>query len=584
MTIDRHGGTVAADVLASHGVPHLFTLCGGHISPILVAARAAGIRIIDVRHEATAVFAADATARLSGIPGVAVVTAGPGVTNTVTAVKNAQMAQSPVVLIGGATPTLLKGRGSLQDIDQMALMRPHVKWARTVRQVKEIAPTLERAFQVAQSDVPGPVFIEIPVDLLYPEELVRGWYAEATPKGSSLSGRATRWYINRHVNRLFAGTEVAQAGEPLPVNTPQFTEAEMAKTAVFLQKANKPLLIIGSQALLQADQTEALQAALIELGIPTYLSGMARGLLGLHPLHIRHKRSQALKEADLVLLAGVPQDFRLNYGRSIPRHTPIISINRSPLDMTLNRKPTLGILADPGHFLRQLAGQVNRRDRWQDWHTQLQARDAARNTEIDRLAQASTTAQAETHYLNPVSLCQQIEAALDENSVIIGDGGDFVATASYIVRPRGPLRWLDPGPFGTLGAGAGFALGAKLCYPEAEVWLLYGDGSAGYTLSEFDTFHRHDLPVIAVVGNDGVWAQIAREQVAIFDDDVATCLGHADYDAVAAGFGAQGFHLSRPAAVSTCLHEAKKYVRNGRSVLINALIGQTDFRQGSISM
>jgi len=575
---EQHGGTLAADVLVAHGVPHLFTLCGGHISPILVAARAAGIRIIDVRHEATAVFAADATARLSGIPGVAIVTAGPGVTNTVTAVKNAQMAQSPVILIGGATPTLLKGRGSLQDIDQMALMRPHVKWARGVRQVKEIAPTLARAFQVAQSDVPGPVFVEIPVDLLYPEEMVRGWYAEATPKGGSLSGRAMGWYINRHVNRLFAGLEAGQTGEPLSVNTPQFTDAEMAKTVDFLQKANKPLLIIGSQALTQANQAEALQESLIQLGIPTYLSGMARGLLGLHPLHSRHKRSQALKEADLVLLAGVPQDFRLNYGRSIPRHTPIISLNRSTLDMRLNRKPTLGILADPGHFLRQLAGQVNRRDRWQDWHTQLQARDAARNTEIDRMA------QADTNYLNPVSLCQQIEAALDDNSVIIGDGGDFVATASYIVRPRGPLRWLDPGPFGTLGAGAGFALGAKLCYPDAEIWLLYGDGSAGYTLSEFDTFHRHGLPVIAVVGNDGVWAQIAREQVAIFNDDVATSLGHADYDAVAAGFGAQGFHLSRPAAVSTCLQEAKKYARNGRSVLINALIGETDFRKGSISM
>lgn len=578
MRNDQHGGTIAADALVAHGVPYLFTLCGGHISPILVAARAAGLHVIDVRHEATAVFAADATARLSGIPGVAVVTAGPGVTNTITAVKNAQMAQSPVILIGGATPTLLKGRGSLQDIDQMALIRPHVKWAQAVRQVKEIAPTLARAFQVAQSDVPGPVFVEMPVDLLYPEALVRGWYAEATPQGSSLSSRATRWYINRHLNRLFAGADGAAVAEPLPVTIPQFTEAEMEKTADLLHKSRKPLLIIGSQALLQADQAEALQAALIRMGIPVYLSGMARGLLGTHPLHIRHKRSQALKEADLVLLAGVPQDFRLNYGRSIPRHTPIISLNRSSLDMRLNRKPTLGILADPGHFLRQLAARLHRRDGWQDWHTQLQARDAARNTDIDKMA------QTQTDYLNPVALCQQIEAALDQNSVIIGDGGDFVATASYIVRPRGPLRWLDPGPFGTLGAGAGFALGATLCYPDAEVWLLYGDGSAGYTLSEFDTFRRHDLPVIAVVGNDGVWAQIAREQVAIFDDDVATSLGHVDYDAVAAGFGAQGFHLSRAAAVSTCLQEAKKYARNGRSVLINALIGETDFRKGSISM
>src|SRR5947209_5427137 len=199
-----NGGDRVAEVLARRGVPFLFTLCGGHISPILVGAKQRGIRVVDVRHEADAVFAADAVARLSGVPGVAAVTAGPGVTNTLTAIKNAQLAQSPVVLLGGAAATLLKGRGALQDIDQMALIGPHVKDAIAVTAVRDLAPAVERAFATARSGVPGPVFVECPVDLLYDEPLVRQWYG-ASSKGGGLAGRALRIYINRNANQLCRG-------------------------------------------------------------------------------------------------------------------------------------------------------------------------------------------------------------------------------------------------------------------------------------------------------------------------------------------------------------------------------------------
>jgi len=308
-----HGGDRIAEVLLRQEIPFLFTLCGGHISPILSGAKQRGIRVIDVRDEATAVFAADAWARLSGRPGVAAVTAGPGVTNTITAVKNAQLAQSPVVILGGAAPTVLKGRGALQDIDQVALVKPHVKQVTAVRRVRDLVPAMQRALVRAMEGVPGLGFVECPIDLLYGEDLIREWYG-AAGGGKSLGAKALNWYLQRHLARMFkdAGeTAVDTAGWPAVDDPPAAT---LNRAAGALAKAQRPLLVIGSQALLQAGEAGAVAAAVAEMGIPVYLSGMARGLLGPdHPLHMRHQRRKALKEADCVLLAGVPCDFHGDY-------------------------------------------------------------------------------------------------------------------------------------------------------------------------------------------------------------------------------------------------------------------------------
>ncbi len=574
-----HGGDLIAEVLKAQGVEFLFTLCGGHISPILVGCKQRGIRVIDVRHEATAVFAADAVARLTGIPGVAAVTAGPGVTNTMTAVKNAQLAQSPVVLLGGATATALKGRGALQDIDQMALFKPHVKWAKSVRQVRDLVPALEQAFRITKSDVPGPVFVECPVDLLYDESVVREWYGVKSQGGRTLAERALKWYLKYHVNKLFAGTSAVNFSLRIEIAPPSPNPADIRKATEKLQRAERPVLLVGSQALLEAPEAAQVAAAVERLGIPVYLSGMARGMLGKqHALLMRHKRREALKEADLVILVGVPCDFRLDYGRHIRRSSYLISANRSRVDLKKNRRPNLAILGDPGLFLRQLSETLPKNDHWQNWQKQLRQRDAAREQEICQQAQEST------ELLNPVQLCREIEKNIPSNSVIVADGGDFVATASYIVSPSGPLTWLDPGVFGTLGVGAGFALGAKLCRPDSEVWVLFGDGSVGYSLSEFDTFVRHQIPVLAIVGNDACWTQIAREQVEMLNDDVGTVLRHTDYHVVAEGFGGKGFLLKDSQHLCEILQQARKAVSQGQPVLVNAHLGKTAFRQGSISM
>ena len=610
-----HGGDMIANVLAAQGTRFLFALCGGHISPILTGCKARGIRVIDTRHEATAVFAADAVARLTGQPGVAAVTAGPGLTNTITAVKNAQIAQSPVLLLGGAAPTVLKGRGALQDIDQLALIRPHVKWAAAVRRVADLVPTVERALREAQSGVPGPVFVECPIDLLYDEATVRRLYG-ARSGGRGLVDRAVGLYLNARVKRIFAGVRPLDIAEKITPTPPQPDPALIERVAERLLNAERPVLLVGSQALLAAPEAPELARAIERLGVPVYLSGMARGLLGAgHPLQMRHKRREALREADFVLLAGVPCDFRLDYGRQIRRGTTYVAANRSPHDLRLNRRPTIGVLGDSALFLRALAEVVNqgprtknqfvasgswfsvlgssrrlgtskqegspqaeRTQRWGVWQARLRERDDARDVEIARQAHAPG------EKVNPVHLCREIEAAHAPGAIVVGDGGDFVATASYIVRPGGPLTWLDPGAFGTLGVGAGFALGAKLVHPESEVWVLFGDGALGYSIAEFDTFARHGIPIIAVVGNDAGWSQIAREQIGILGDDVGTVLAPTDYHRVAEALGAAGLALDDPELVGEVLAQARDIAASGTPVLVNALLGKTEFRKGSISV
>lgn len=575
-----HGGDRVAEVLRAQGVAQLFTLCGGHISPILVAAKERGIRIVDVRDEATAVFAADAVARLSGIPGVAAVTAGPGLTNTITAIKNAQLAQSPIIILGGAAPTILKGKGALQDIDQMALIRPHVKYAKSVRRVSEFVPVLEQAFCSARSGVPGPVFVECPIDLLYPEPMIRGWYAQGAPAGSSLTARSIRTYLNFHLKRQFSSRHEKAASVPASSPTGQPGRNKIAAVKRALAAAKKPLLLIGSQSMLLTRDVGSMVQAVEKLGIPVYLSGMARGLLGKHhALHMRHKRRLALKAADCVILAGVPCDFRLEYGSHISRRATLIAINRSRQDLKMNRRPTIGVLGDACTFLRELAAGIDTPPADRDaWHSELRERDIQREQEI------SSEAERASEFINPLRLLKDIDAVLDDDSILVADGGDFVATASYTVRPRGPLSWLDPGVFGTLGVGAGFAMGAKLTRPQSETWIIYGDGAFGYSLIEFETFARLGIPVIAVIGNDAGWTQIAREQVKMLNDDVGTVLQHTDYHLAAEGLGAKGFLLDAPGDIERVLKAAKKVAASGQPVLINAILGPSSFREGSISM
>ncbi len=576
-----NGGEIIARVVANHGVKFIFTLVGGHISPILVAAGCCGIRVIDTRHEANAVFAADAVSRLTGVPGVAAVTAGPGITNTITAVRNAMLAQSPLILLGGSAPTILKGRGALQDIDQMSLMKPNVKWAVAIKNVREIVPALVKAFGIAQEGVPGPVFVECPIDLLYDESLIREWYGKGnSKKPSGLKDQALQWYVDRHLKKLFAGKEsISTSVTPQVVKYKHHSASDVQSVLVQLAKASRPVILVGSGAMMQPQRAGVLAVALQRLNIPVYLSGMMRGTLGKdHPQQLRHHRKEALREADLIVLAGVPCDFRLDYGRHLNKNAFTIGIHRSRKDLTQNRKPSLALECDPADFLIDLASVAPPNKSWPSWHETLIQRDREREKSI------AEQAGQPTQGINPIHLFRTLDLSLKDNAILIADGGDFVATSSYTLKPRKPLSWLDPGVFGTLGVGAGFALGAKLCFPDAEVIIIYGDGSAGYSLMEYDTFMRHRIPVISIIGNDACWSQIARDQIELLKDDTATRLAYSNYETIGAAFGAQGKRVETIDDFASAFEEARLAAQKGMPFIINAIIGKTEFRKGSISM
>ena len=575
-----NGGEIIAQLLKKYEVEYLFTLCGGHISPIFVSANKIGINVIDTRHEANAVFAADAYARLTGKIGVAAVTAGPGVTNTITAIKNAQMAQSPILLLGGAAATVLKGRGSLQDIDQLSVMQSITKYCASVSKVKDFVTVINKAIRIAMEGTPGPVFVECPIDLLYDEELVKSWYLASGNKNISLTEKAIQWYLKRHVNSIFEGTQhinIKEENFATIKNIHSDTHIRIVKAAI--QKSKKPLMLVGSGSLHNAEYAAKLAAAVQTLGIPVYLSGMARGLLGKNSsLQQRHNRKLALKQADIIILAGVPCDFRLDYGRHLSSKAKKIFINSDKTDLFKNKSPDIAVNSNPALFLIDLANQNIVNDDWSEWFTYLANNDADKEKKIQE--QAKETGK----YINPIQLFKTLDNLLPDNVTMVADGGDFVATASYILKPRHKMAWLDPGVFGTLGVGGGFALGAKIVNKEDEIWIIYGDGSSAFSIAEIDTMVRHKLPAIILIGNDASWAQIARDQIDILHDDVATVLEYSNYEKIGEAFGAKGRTVTTLQEFITAVKEAQESVKQGVPFVINALLNKSEFRKGSISV
>ena len=571
----QHVGLDIGSFFKQKNISSVFTLCGGHISPILVGCEKENIDIIQVRDEVSAVFAADAVSRLTESIGVAIVTAGPGVTNTVTAIKNAQMAQSPILLIGGAAATLLKGKGSLQDIDQISLLKTYVKSAVSVKKVRDVIPTLANAINTAISGVPGPVFVELPIDLLYPEEDIRKEFINQLPK-SGLFGKIAHWYVNRHLNDLFSSKK--SSIKVKPVKKFKLDQHKIDKAALAIVKSKRPVFLLGNQVTQNKDFLSMCLKSIDKLSAPVYTSGMARGCFGSNDKYFfRHNRKHALKNADLVVTLGVPLDFRLGYGFSINKDATLISINKSKKDLNKNKKPDIGIHADPTRIMHEI-GKIINPPSCQKWIDELSVLENKREEEIQQFS------ETKTDFINPVFLCKTIDKLIDENSILVADGGDFVGTASYTVRPRKSLGWLDPGPFGTLGVGGGFAIGAKSSFPDKEVWIFYGDGASAYSLAEFDTLCRHKLPVIAIIGNDASWQQIAREQKQMLGSNIGTELAFNSYEKVAEGYGGKGYYVEDHESLFETLKQAKEDAKLGFPVLVNVKLAKSDFRKGSISV
>ena len=571
----RHIGLEVGKFFKEKNISKVFTLCGGHISPILVGCEKENIDIIQVRDEVSSVFAADAVSRLTDSIGVAIVTAGPGVTNTVTAIKNAQMAQSPLLLIGGAAATLLKGKGSLQDIDQISLLRTYVKSAVSVSKARNVIPTLANAINIANSGVPGPVFVELPIDLLYPEEDIRKEHINQLPK-EGLVAKFMHWYVNRHLNDLFSTKK--SSIKIHPVKDFKLNQKQIDKAALSIVRAKKPVFILGNQVTQNKEFLSMFLKSITKLNVPTYTSGMARGCFGKEDsFFFKHNRKHALKNADVVVTLGVPLDFRLSYGFSINKNANLIAVNKSKEDLKRNRKPDIGINGDPSRIMHEI-GKIINAPSCQEWIDELTSLEHEREDEINILA------EEKFDNVNPIYLCKAIDQLIDNESILVADGGDFVGTASYAIKPRQALGWLDPGPFGTLGVGGGFAVGAKCSLPGKEVWILYGDGASAYSLAEFDTLCRHKLPVIAIIGNDASWQQIAREQKQMLGSNIGTELAFNAYEKVVEGYGGKGYYVDNQDTLIDTLKQAKADAKLGYPVLVNVKLSKSDFRKGSISV
>ena len=437
---------------------------------------------------------------------------------------------------------------------------------------------------MAADGVPGPVFLEFPVDVLYPEEIVSEWYVKESgvDKMKGIVGSAAQLGMKAYLKHQFHMPRIAVPDRPdirLPLG-PDVDEW-VKRVAHALAGAEKPVLVVGNQAMVNLTPAEAdvLANAVRKLGIPTFLGGSSRGLLGRHSdIQFRHKRTAALKEADFVLVAGFPFDFRMGYGLKINKYATLVSVNLDQKALTKNRRPTMAVWAHPGRFLVALGDKAPAPKPREDWFAALQAREDARDDDI------RGKAKSEGPLVDPVHLFLRIEEKMADDSVIIVDGGDFVATGAYIVRPRRPLSWLDPGVFGTLGVGGGFAIGAAACRPDAEIWLFYGDGSSAYSLAEFDTYVRAGMAPIAVIGTDASWQQIARDQVTLLGSAIGTQLRRTDYHLVAEGYGGKGILVTDPAEIDGALDEAKRLAAEGTPVCINVHLAGSDFREGSISI
>jgi acetolactate synthase-1/2/3 large subunit len=536
-----HGGRLVSRALARHGTTHLFTLCGGHIQAIYDGCLDDGIRVVDVRHEQTAGHAADGYARVTGRPGVCAVTAGPGVTDTVTAVANAQRAGIPMIVFGGAGPRVLQDMGSLQDMNHVELMRPITKWSVAVPSTDRIQEYVDSAFRVAQSNVPGPVFLEIPLDLLMN-------YAD----------------------------DAAPVTAPLDPPRPGGDPAQIARAAAMLREAERPMFIVGSQ-LRWSPRRDALRAFADAVEAPFYLNGMARGGLPYeHPGLMTRSRKFALGQTDLCFVFGTPFDFRLEYGRAVNPGAKIVQIDLDGNELGKNRRLDVAIDGDSGVVLAQLLAEVKEKKAGA-WLA------AVRAAEDKSRAKMAAEIASDASPPNPLRVCAELGKRLGKNDIVIGDGGDFVATAAYVLKMEWPQLWMDPGPLGTLGVGPGYAMAAKLARPDANVVLVYGDGSFGLHGLEFEAMVRQNIPVVAVIGNDAGWTQIRRGQVELYgiERSPATALAYTRYDQVVEAVGGFGAWVERVEDLGPALDAA---FASGKPACVNVKIASSDFRKGAISV
>jgi len=494
-----HGGELALAALAGYGVREMFTLSGGHIFPFYDAAvkgNPGDWRIVDVRHEQTATFAAEGTAKLLRRPGVAVLTAGPGVTNGVSAVTSAWFNGSPLVVLGGRAPQARWGAGSLQEFDHVPVLAPITKRATTATDVNEIGSLVGALARDAMTPHRGPVFCDFPLDVVF-----------------------------AHGTGHVPDAEAPRGADP--------DDDEVRKAAALIAGAARPAFIVGTDVYFAGAWPE-LRAAVEALRVPVFANGLGRGCLPAdHDLSFARTRGLLKSQADVVVVIGAPLDFRLSFGRF--GDAQVVHVVDDPSSRAGHVEPAAAPAGDLRTVLAAFADWSGDRRDHEAWIARLRgAESAAAASERDAL-------DAESDPIKPARIYGEVRRRLDRDAVVVCDGGDFVSYAGKYVESYEPGCWLDPGPYGCLGTGMGYAIAARVAHPDRQVVVLLGDGAAGFSLMDADSLVRHDLPVVIVVGNNGIWGLEKHPMQAIYQYDVAADLQQGcRYDEVVAALGGAG--------------------------------------------
>jgi acetolactate synthase-1/2/3 large subunit len=510
-------GELIALALKRAGVSHLFTLNGAHIWPVLTGATEHGIHIIDVRHEQSAAFAAEGWAKVTREVGVAAVTAGPGVTNSTSALGQALGADSPLFVIGGRAPEARWGMGSLQEMDHVEVVRSLTKKALTLGSAEEAYSLAAECMRIALSRRTGPVFMDVPVDTL-----------------------------------MLGAADVPEATEHLTADLGPPPDPDLVQRAArLIREAERPAVIAGGSvwwARAEAELRNLVEAA----HLPLSVNGMARGMLPPgHPLFFSRARGPALGDADLILVIGVPLDFRLNWGQPpvFPDGAKLVFIDVD--GHRKHRAPDVALYGDLKAALAALGEAVRGTPARDAWLEKLRVADASSRGKDQAMTQSDSSP------VHPARLIAEVDRYCDQDAILIGDGGDFVSFAGRLIERAKPGLWIDPGPFGCLGSGPGYAMAAKLAHPDRQVVLLAGDGAFGFSAMEFDTMVRHRIPVVCVIGNNGIWALEKHPMLSMLGTSIAADLGNRTrYDKVVEALGGYGEMVDRPDQIRPALERA----------------------------
>ncbi|MDM3972808.1 acetolactate synthase [Mycobacterium marseillense] len=525
-----HAGRLVARRLKASGIDTVFTLSGGHLFSIYDGCRDEGIRLIDTRHEQTATFAAEGWSKVTRLPGVAALTAGPGITNGMSAMAAAQQNQSPLVVLGGRAPAQRWGMGSLQEIDHVPFVAPLARFAATAQSADDAGRLVDDALRAAVGAPSGVGFVDFPMDHVF-----------SMADNLDVLGRP--------------GALVDVPPGPPP------DDQSVARAAALLSAAKRPVIMAGTNVWWGHGEAALLRLA-EELQIPVLMNGMARGAVPAdHPLAFSRVRGKALGEADVALVVGVPMDFRLGFGGVFGRETQLVVVDRAQPERRHPRPVQAELYGDLLTILAALAtaGGTGHREWIEELRTAETAVRAKENAELadDRVP------------LHPMRVYAELAPMLDRDAIVVIDAGDFGSYAGRVIDSYLPGCWLDSGPFGCLGSGPGYALAAKLAQPERQVVLLQGDGAFGFSGMEWDTLVRHNVPVVSVVGNNGIWGLEKHPMEALYGYSVVAELRPGTrYDEVARALGAHGELVGAPGELRPALERA---FASGLPAVVNVL-------------